>query len=324
MDAVFEFMAQISGGDGSTMMVSAFVFLSAAALAFGIMAVANVRFAVKRRAAGIATGPANATGDDPSSLRYASKVAAQRLIDYTTKNYSAENTGETKELRRRLLQAGLLDPRAAAFFFLARAAGAISFGIVTFLLAPFLLRPESTMFWPMMLVGGIFGYFMPSVYLSRRIAGRQVEHRAGFPDFMDLLVVCADAGLSMEAALDRVGRELADSYRSLSANIHMATLEMRAGRTLSETLDHLADRLGLEEARSFATLLQQSEKLGSSLTEALRVYSDDMRHKRLSRAEEKAYSLPAKLSVPLTMCVFPVVIIVIMLPVYVKLKLGAY
>ena len=144
------------------------------------------------------------------------------------------------------------------------------------------------------------------------------------PDFMDLLVVCADAGLSMEAALDRVGRELANSYRSLSANIHMATLEMRAGRTLSETLDHLADRLGLEEARSFATLLQQSEKLGSSLTEALRVYSDDMRHKRMSRAEEKAYSLPAKLSVPLTLCVFPVVIIVILLPVYVRLKVGNY
>jgi tight adherence protein C len=323
MDAVFEFMNQIAGGDGSTMMVSAFVFLSAAALAFGIMAVANVRFAVKRRAAGIGTGPATAT-DDPRSLRYASKVAAQRLIDYTTKNYSGENAGETKELRRRLLQAGFLDQRAPAFFFLARAAAAIASAIAMFLLAPLVLSPESKMFWPMMLVGGIFGYFMPSVYLSRRIAGRQVEHRAGFPDFMDLLVVCADAGLSMEAALDRVGRELADSYRSLSANIHMATLEMRAGRTLSETLDHLADRLGLEEARSFATLLQQSEKLGSSLTEALRVYSDDMRHKRLSRAEEKAYSLPAKLSVPLTLCVFPVVIIVIMLPVYVKLKLGAY
>ena len=222
------------------------------------------------------------------------------------------------------LPAGFLDQRAPALFFLARAVAAVAFGVVAFLLAPVMLAPESSMFWPMLLMGGIFGYFTPSVYLSRRIAGRQVEHRAGFPDFMDLLVVCADAGLSMEAALDRVGRELADSYRSLSANVHMATLEMRAGRTLSETLDHLADRLGLEEARSFATLLQQSEKLGSSLTEALRVYSDDMRHKRLSRAEEKAYSLPAKLSVPLTLCVFPVVIIVIMLPVYVKLKVGAY
>ena len=322
MDAFFEFMNSLSGGNNSTVMVSAFVFLSAAALAFVFMAVAQVRFAVKRRAAEISTGPANTTGD-PRSLRYASKIAAQRLIDYTAKHYSTENKGETKELRRRLLQAGFLDTRAPVLFFLARAIAAVVLALGAFLLMPMLLKPESPM-WPSLWIGGLAGYFAPSVYLSRRIAGRQVEHRTGFPDFMDLLVVCADAGLSMEAALDRVGRELADSYRSLSGNIHMATLEMRAGRTLSETLDHLADRLGLEEARSFATLLQQSEKLGSSLTEALRVYSDDMRHKRLSRAEEKAYSLPAKLSVPLTLCVFPVVIIVFMLPVYVKLKLGTY
>ena len=322
MDAFFEFMNSLSGGNNSTVMVSAFVFLSAAALAFVFMAVAQVRFAVKRRAAEISTGPANTT-DDPRSLRYASKIAAQRLIDYTAKHYSTENKGETKELRRQLLQAGFLDTRAPVMFFLARAVAAVVLALGAFLLMPMLLKPESPL-WPSLWIGGLLGYFAPSVYLSRRIAGRQVEHRTGFPDFMDLLVVCADAGLSMEAALDRVGRELADSYQSLSANVHMATLELRAGRTLSETLEHLADRLGLEEARSFATLLQQSEKLGSSLTEALRVYSDDMRHKRLSRAEEKAYSLPAKLSVPLTLCVFPVVIIVIMLPVYVKLKLGTY
>jgi tight adherence protein C len=99
---------------------------------------------------------------------------------------------------------------------------------------------------------------------------------------------------------------------------------MRAGRTLSEALEHFGDRLGIEEARSFATLLQQSEELGSSLTEALRVYSDDMRHKRMSRAEEKAHSLPAKLSVPLMVCIFPVILIVIMLPVYVRYKVGFY
>jgi len=325
MDAIFELINSLIGGDNSTVMVSAFVFLSAAALAFGIMAVAQVRFAVKRRASEISTGTGGSAEEDPNSLRYASKVAAQRLIDYTTRHYSAEkNSGETKELRRRMIQAGFLDPRAPAFFFLARAVAAVVLGVGAFFVMPMVLRPDSAMLWPSVFVGGILGYFGPNIYLNRRIGTRQVEHRAGFPDFMDLLVVCADAGLSMEASLDRVGRELADSYRSLSANLHMATLEMRAGRTLSETLDHLADRLGLEEARSFATLLQQSEKLGSSLTEALRVYSDDMRHKRLSRAEEKAYSLPAKLSVPLTACVFPVVIIVILLPVYVKLKMGAY
>jgi tight adherence protein C len=324
VNALFDLITQVSGGDGSTVMVSVFVFLSAGALAFGIMAVIQVRVAVKRRTASIATVGNVGIPDDPRSLRYASKVAAQRLIDYTAKNYSTGNTGETKELRRRLVQAGFLDARAPGMFFLARALTAVALGIAAFFLAPFVLREDSNMLWPTVLVGAIFGYFLPNVYLSRRIAGRMVEHRVGFPDFMDLLVVCADAGLSMEAALDRVGRELADSYRSLSANVHMATLELRAGRTLSETLDHLAERLGLEEARSFATLLQQSEKLGSSLTDALRVYSDDMRHQRLSRAEEKAYSLPAKLSVPLTLCVFPVVIIVIMLPVYVRFKVGAY
>jgi tight adherence protein C len=193
-----------------------------------------------------------------------------------------------------------------------------------FVAVPAALPDKPGIHWILIWAAGIAGYFGPTVYLGRRIAARKNEHRSGFPDFMDLLVVCADAGLSMEAALDRVGRELSDSYPSLSANVYMATLELRAGRTLSDALDHLADRLGLEEARSFATLLQQSEELGSSMTDALRVYSDEMRHKRLSTAEEKAYSLPAKLSVPLTLCVFPVVIVVILLPVYVRFKMGAY
>ena len=99
-------------------------------------------------------------------------------------------------------------------------------------------------------------------------------------------------------------------------------LEIRAGRTLTDALDHLADRLGLEEARSFANLIQQSDELGSSISSALRVYSDDMRHKRMSRAEEKAYSLPAKLAVPMMVCIFPVLFIVILTPVIVRLATG--
>jgi tight adherence protein C len=141
---------------------------------------------------------------------------------------------------------------------------------------------------------------------------------------MDLLVVCADAGLSMEAALDRVGTELGVSYPSLAGNIHLTNLEIRAGRTISEALEHFGDRLGIEEARSFATLIQQSAELGSSITDALRVYSDDMRHKRLSRAEEKAYSLPAKLALPMMICIFPVLFVVILLPVFVRLHVGNY
>jgi tight adherence protein C len=302
------------------LMMSVLVFAATATLAFGIMATVRVRSDVKRRAAGLAVDVGQAGEVSSRSLRHASIKATQRLIDYTNRHFSPSAEGDLRRLRKRLIQAGFLDPRAGAFYFLARLVTAVVVTGIAFLLAPVLLGSNSQMFWPLIWFAAIGGYMTPSAYLSRRIARRRNEHRAGFPDFMDLLVVCADAGLAMEAALDRVGRELADSYPSLSSNLYMTTLEMRAGRTMSEALEQLADRLGLEEARSFAILLQQSEELGSSLTEALRVYSDDMRHRRMSIAEEKAYSLPAKLSVPLILCIFPVIIIVIMLPVYVQFK----
>lgn len=321
MDAMFEPFFQLLDANPG-LVLGAFVFLAASTLAFGVMAAVQVRGSVRRRAADIsASGPRRAS-ENPRSLRYASTKAAQRLIDYTTKNYSDSNEKHMRMLRRQLMQAGFLDPRAAAYYFIARTALAVGLAVAAFFAVPMFTPDTKAMFWPSVGFAGLIGYFAPGFYLSRRITKRKNEHRAGFPDFMDLLVVCADAGLSMEAALDRVGRELADSYPSLGANIHMTTLEMRAGRSLSEALEHLGDRLGLEESRAFATLLQQSEELGSSMTDALRVYSDDMRHKRLSRAEEKAYSLPAKLSVPLVLCVFPVLVIVIMLPVYVRLKMG--
>ena len=196
---------------------------------------------------------------------------------------------------------------------------AVGVALASFCVLQMLGMYGKTPFWLFVMAGGLCGYLAPSVYLDRRVARSGCEHQAGFPDFMDLLVVCADAGLAMEAALERVGRELSDSYPSLAANIHMANLEIRAGCTLTEALDHLGDRLGLEEARSFATLIQQSDELGSSVSDALRVYSEDMRHKRMSRAEEKAYSLPAKLTVPMMVCIFPVLFIVILSPVIVRL-----
>jgi tight adherence protein C len=201
---------------------------------------------------------------------------------------------------------------------------AISLGVAAFLLVPMVIELQGSMFWLSVIMGGIIGYVGPSVYIDRRISARRNEHRSGFPDFMDLLVVCADSGLSMEASLERVGRELGDTYPSLCTNIHMANLEIRAGRTMTDALEHLGDRLGLEEARSFATLIQQSAELGSSITDALRVYSDDMRHKRLSLAEEKAYSLPAKLALPMMVCIFPVLFVVILLPVIVRFYTGHY
>src|SRR5262245_32805052 len=320
MDTIFTLFP---AANDPTVMMSVLVFAAAATIAFAAMASMRVRTDVKRRAAGIVVD-ANEPDTGSRSLRHASIKATQQLIEYTNRYFQPAADGEVRKLRRQLIQAGFLDPRAGAFYFLARIAMAVVFAGVGFLLAPLIVADDSNMFWPAVWLAALAGYLAPKVYIDRRIARRRDEHRSGFPDFMDLLVVCADAGLAIEAALDRVGRELADSYPSLSSNIYMTTLEIRAGRTMSEALEHFADRLGLDEARSFATLLQQSEELGSSLTEARRVYSDDMRHKRMSIAEEKAYSLPAKLSVPLIVCIFPVIIIVILLPVYVRFTYAVY
>lgn len=302
--------------DSSTLLVALLVFLAAGTLAFSLMAVVRVRGAVKRRASRLMDEdrrkPARA-------LRHSSLKAVTRLIEYTTKHYAATDDDTMKVLRQRLIQAGIYDPRGVAYFFIIRTGLAVGIAVTLFLVLPMVRPSTGPTFWLMIMVGGIVGYVGPSMYIDRRIATRKVEHRSGFPDFMDLLVVCADSGLSMEAALERVGRELGESYPSLTANIHITNLEVRAGRNLKEALERFAERLALEEARAFATLINQSIDLGSSITDALRVYSEDMRHKRLSRAEEKAYALPAKLSLPMMICIFPVIFVVILLPVFVRL-----
>jgi tight adherence protein C len=323
MNGAYDTLISIFGDRASSMM-ALMVFLAVAVLAFGIMAAAHSRSSVRRRTAGIAEYSGERE-DDKSSLRGSSARAVQRLLDYTTKHYSAEQGGgDAKVLRRRLIQAGIFDSRAVAIFFVVRTALAVGLALGAFFFLPMLIAQKPSIFWLTVMAGGALGYIGPSFYVNRRIARNKDEHRSGFPDFLDLMVVCADSGLSMEASLERVGRELGDTYPSLCTNIHMTNLEIRAGKSMTEALEHFADRLGLDEARAFATLIQQSAELGSSITDALRVYSDDMRHKRLSRAEEKAYSLPAKLALPMMLCIFPVIFVVILLPVGVRLLTGNY
>jgi tight adherence protein C len=320
MQTLFDLAADYGGHVNVVLL--ALVFIPTATVSFFLMRTVRAQGSVKRRASGITSDMLVSSGDS-RSLRHTSVRAAQRLIDRTTKHYTASDDKNMKMLRQRLVQAGIFDPRAVGFFFLARAMLAVTLAALAFILVPVLTAHESLL-WPFVGLAGLMGYLGPSLALDRIVARRRQEYRAGFPDMMDLLVVCADAGLGLASAFERVGRELADSYPNLSANIHMANLEIRAGRTISEALEHYGDRLGLAEARSFATLIQQSDELGSSITDALRVYSEDMRHKRLSTAEEKAYALPSKLTIPLMVCVFPVLFVVIMLPVFVRVKMGAY
>jgi tight adherence protein C len=290
------------------------VFLAVATLAFVVMVAMRAREAVRRRAAGV-----NAQSGQSQGLQHSGMRAAQRIVDYANKHYASLGTEELKILRRRLLNAGVYNPQGVAYFFMARALCTIVLAVVAFFLAPLMGISGGTSFWLSLICGGVAGYLAPGIYLDKRTKALRLEYRLGFPDFMDLLVVSSDAGLSIEAALDRVRGELSDAYPAFATNIHMTNLEIRAGRSLTDALEQFAERLGLDEAHSFATLIKQSDELGSSIGDTLRVYSDDMRHKRLSRAEEKAHALPAKLTIPMMVCVFPVLFIVILCPVIVRL-----
>jgi tight adherence protein C len=301
--------------DDPLLLLKALIFLAAATLVFAVMIAVRAREAVRRRAARI-------NGDETGQgfgLQQTGLNAAQRVVDYANKHYASLATEDVKVLRKRLLNAGIYNPQAATYFFLARALCAMTLAAVAFFVVPLIGISGGTNFWLSLICGGVAGYLAPGLYLDKRTKALRTEYRLGFPDFMDLLVVSSDAGLSIEAALDRVRGELSDPYPSFATNIHMTNLEIRAGRGLTDALEQFADRLGLDEAHSFATLIKQSDELGSSIGDTLRVYSDDMRHKRLSRAEEKAHSLPAKLTIPMMVCVFPVLFIVILCPVIVRL-----
>jgi tight adherence protein C len=247
------------------------------------------------------------------------QLLLSRLTTSIDKLFGEGDEAASKILRKSLVQAGYYSTSAPAIFLTIRVAGMVLVGAAGFLVGSLSVDHLSTIYIKM--VGGAgFGYFVPSLVLDRIISKRKDEHLSGFPDFLDLMIVCCEAGLSMEAAINRVCREMADAYPSLSANLYFASLEIRAGRSVNDALTNLAARLGIEEARTFATLLQQSAELGSSLIDSLKIYSDEMRNKRMMRAEEKANALPTKMMVPMMVFIFPILFIILLFPAYMRVK----
>ena len=304
---------------GTSYLMSAAVLLlllGGLALAWPALTGGEARADTKRRLKlenGPASAPAAAARRNPDAVR---AKAARTAQDF----YAKSDPENVARLRMKLIRAGYLDPGAVGTFFLVRFVALAACAVLAFV-AVLMSGDASSAMSRWMFVGmlGAAGYFLPGLVLSRLVAGRMREYRNGFPDFMDLMIVCSDAGMSMEAAIERVSRELQLTYPSLAQNLQLVSIELRAGRSLDDSLKSLADRLSLEEVRSFATLLQQSRELGTSLSGALRVFSDEMRHKRMSMAEEKAHALPAKMSVPVTVCILPVVMMVAIIPVIVKM-----
>jgi tight adherence protein C len=228
---------------------------------------------------------------------------------------------DTREdsLRAKMIAAGYTSPYASRWYTLIRIVTTLSFPTLVLTLALTSQNPPSLIkLYFMGAISALFGLYIPNVWVSARADRRRSQITNGFPDALDLLLVCIEAGLGMEAAFDRVGREMAISHPLISEMLAMIVLEMRAGRSREEALRRMADRAQVDEIKAFVTLLIQSDKLGSSIGMTLRIYSAEMREKRRMRAEEKAHRLPVLLSIPLVACMLPVMIGVLMLPAAIR------
>jgi len=224
-------------------------------------------------------------------------------------------------LRTQLMQAGYFNREAPVVFLGVKAAAmALATVVVVVVVMPLLLKGESGL-GPVMLAAALTAAALlgPEQVLKSRRQTREREYSEGFPDLLDLLVASVEAGLSLDAAVSRVTEELDRRYPNLTIHLRMLVLELRAGRARKDAWTSLADRLGIDDARSLATMLRQAEEMGTSLGETLSVFSQDMRSKRMLRAEEKALALSAKLTVPLILFIFPCLLGALMLPAAVRL-----
>jgi tight adherence protein C len=174
-------------------------------------------------------------------------------------------------------------------------------------------------FDPAMTVGclvvcGLLGFYLPDLWLMLRTSSRKTRIFEALPDALDLMVVCVEAGMGLDAAVTQVGEELKLTHRDLSEEFKLLNLELRAGKSREAALRNLAVRTGVEEVNSLVTLLVQTDRFGTSVAQALRVYSDSFRTKRFQKAEELAAKLPVKLVFPVVLFIFPSLFIIILGP----------
>jgi tight adherence protein C len=171
------------------------------------------------------------------------------------------------------------------------------------------------MLFPAFLIGSMFaGYYGPQMWLRNMITKRKERLVNGFPDALDLMVVCVEAGLGLDQAMHRVGNEVKQGHPDLGEEFILLNLELRAGLSREQALRNLVNRTDLEDIRSLVALLIQTDRFGTSIGLALRVHSDSMRLKRRLKAEEKGAMLPVKLMIPLILFIFPALMVVIIGP----------
>jgi len=213
---------------------------------------------------------------------------------------------QDEKLRQKLLSAGLRDSAAVDTYFAIRLIGPVLAVVAgTFM-------PQNTGFWIIALMG--LAYLAPDAWVQHRARVRREHIRLGLPDALDLMVVCVDAGLGIDQALLRAGQELALSQPEISQEFNQINFEQRAGKPRIDAWQSMAERTELDTVKSFVHMLAQTDRFGTPLVRALRVFADGVRQKRRQQAEELAAKTTVKLIFPLVLFIFPSIFIVMLGP----------
>ena len=301
--------------DYSVLFIGALAFGAVTAIVFVVGQFIATQARVQQRVG----APAVSSSSGAPGAELASSLNSLVSTYFDEKRFGVEGPARAN-LRRQLVRAGFFGTKALNYYILWRLALVVLLPGGAYVLSQVLMAEQ---LWfaklGLVVVAMLVAIMGPDAYLSRRQGKLYISYRIDFPDLLDLMVVCIDAGLSLEAALERVSPQILTQNRALGTNLMLMGAETRAGRSTIDALDSLSDRLGLEEARSFAGMLRQSIELGTDLGDALRVFSDEMRDRRLLRAEERANQLPVKMVAPLGMFIFPVILLTVLLPVILRL-----
>ncbi len=243
-----------------------------------------------------------------------------RIVRYFGNLLKPQEKEEISLIQRRFQRAGLRNRNALVIFFGSKAISAIclSMGfaaaIILFGLKVPVLVAIALVVWL-----SLFGFYLPNMWLSLKTSRRQSEFLLGFPDALDLLAVCVEAGMGLDGAIKRVGEEMRISNKVLSDEFGLLNLEMRAGKERKEAMRSMADRVDLEDVSSWVSMLIQTDRLGTSISHALRIHSDSLRMKRSQRLEEMAAKVPVKLLFPTIFCIFPSLFVVILGPAFIRI-----
>lgn len=231
-----------------------------------------------------------------------------------------EEGWDKSALRIRFMNAGLRNEHAPMIYFGAKTLLAIGAPLLVWLsLLVFNVTLTTNTMLLYLLLAATIGLYLPNLVLGKMVQARQLEIFENFPNALDLMTVCIEAGLAIDAAIARVAQEMASSSPVVSEELHLVTLELRAGNSKEKALRNLAMRTGVDDVETLVSMLIQAERFGTSIADSLRVHAEGLRTKRRQRAEETAAKIALKLLFPLIFCIFPALMLVLMGPAMIQI-----